>query len=154
MINEISFPKSGLLICLAETNQRNDRKALGVGSYIFSSLAKSMLNRFLPVFPLNCTSTNSVFCSISLLRMTPSPNLSCRTLSPGLYCCSFGLSGCGAGGGGKFFPEGADGGTVGDEYEPVRGAQLGGMMRPGFAALFPPKVLLLPLPNVRPVSRE
>src|SRR5258708_34994160 len=52
-----------------------------------------MLRRFLPCLPWNCTSTNSVSCTISLLRMTPSPNLSWRTLSPGLNCWPFGLAG-------------------------------------------------------------
>jgi len=45
-------------------------------SYIFSNLAKSKLRRFFPCLPWNWTSTNSVFCSISLFRMIPSPNLS------------------------------------------------------------------------------
>src|SRR5579863_1660752 len=91
--------------------------------YSFSRFAKSMLRRFLPIFPLNWTSTNSVSCSISLLRMTPSPNLSWRTLSPGLYCCPFGFAGLGGTG-----VDGVDGGTVGDEYEPVRGVKGAGVL--------------------------
>src|SRR5881628_3800469 len=90
--------------------------------YSFSSLAKSILSRFLPILPSNCTSTNSVFCSISLFRMVPLPNTLCRTLSPGLYCCSFGAGGVGGvggcdegvfcdGAGVTFFAAGEDGGT-------------------------------------------
>src|SRR5215469_640416 len=67
-----------------------------LNNYNFSSFAKSMLNRFLPCFPANCTSRNSVSFNISLLRTMPSPNLSCRTRSPALYCCIFGSTGSGA----------------------------------------------------------
>src|SRR5579872_5200648 len=89
-------------------------------SYNFSSFAKSMLKCFLPMVPWNCTSTNSVPCSMMLLRMIPSPNLSCKTLSPGLNRCTFGFAGGGGGVGcvgllSLFFIEDDDGGTVGEE---------------------------------------
>src|SRR5579859_7688977 len=103
-----------------------------------------MLKRFFPILPSNCTSTNSVSCSISLLRMVPLPKRLCITLSPGLYCCPFGLAGgvgVGGGGGVAFLADGTDGGTVGDEYVPGRGDR--GEYAPG-----------LPLPNVRPLSRD
>src|SRR5579863_8508493 len=64
--------------------------------YSFSNLAKSMLRRFLPCLPWNCTSTNSVSCTISLLRITPSPKVLWRTASPDLNCW---LAGFAAGGG-------------------------------------------------------
>src|SRR6266700_509567 len=66
-----------------------------LNNYNFSSFAKSILNRFLPCFPANCMSRNSVSFAISLLRTTPSPNLSCRTRSPALYCCTLGSAGSG-----------------------------------------------------------
>src|SRR5579863_2264014 len=90
-------------------------------SYSFSSFAKSILKCFLPMVPWNCTSTNSVPCSMMLLRMMPSPNLSCNTLSPGLNRCTLGFAGGGGGVGcagwfalaSLFFIE-DDGGTVGE----------------------------------------
>src|SRR5947209_19943028 len=85
----------------------------------FSNLAKSRLNLFLPYLPWNCTSTNSVPASISLLRMIPSPNLSWRTRSPGLYCWALGLTGSAFGVGVGLLSlrcaDGSDGGSVGDE---------------------------------------
>src|SRR5947209_13355685 len=74
--------------------------------YSFSSFAKSILRRFFPILPSNCTSTNSVFCSISLFKMVPLPNRLCITLSPGLYCCPFGAADVGCCGGGVFCEDG------------------------------------------------
>ena len=86
----------------------------------------------------------------------PLPNTLCSTLSPGLYCWVFGSTGVGGvfcdGAGGTFFDGGVDGGTVGEEYEPVRGDYFGGVALPGLDWLLP-YVLALPLPKVRPVSR-
>src|SRR3982074_2188998 len=100
-----------------------------------------MLQRFFPILPSNCTSTNSVSCSISLFRTMPPPNMLCRTLSPGLYCWPLGVGGVASCAGGP------EGGTVGEEYEPGRGVHLGGAVLP---LLLPG----LPLPKVRPLSRE
>src|SRR5258708_21044584 len=100
-----------------------------------------MLNRFFPIVPSNCTSTNSVSCSISLFRTIPPPNMLCRTLSPGLYCCPLGVGGV------AFCGVGPAGGTVDQEYEPGRGVHLAG-------AGLPPPLRGLPFPNVLPLSRQ
>src|SRR5215469_14008543 len=103
-------------------------------NYNFSSFAKSMLSRFLPCFPLNCTSTNSVPRSISLCKIIPSPNRSWLTLSPALNCCTFGCA-CSFGGvcedgvvfcdsddvtSRQFVCDGSFGGTDGEELDEGR----------------------------------
>src|SRR5947209_892004 len=139
----------------ADKQERTGGWYFMVQDQIFSSFAKSILKRFLPNLLWNCTSTNSVPCSISLLRIVPSPKVSWRTLSPGLNCCSFGFA---AGGGvaGVFaadvpvgvtllpFPaEGALGG-VEDEGRELHCDDCGVL----------PLVCGLPEPKTRPVSRS
>ena len=76
--------------------------------------------------------------------MIPSPNLSCRTLSPGLYCWLFGLDGVGGGPSELFFCEGKIVGTEGFIFDDGRAVLRGfGLLDCG-----------LPEPNTRPVSRD
>src|SRR5215469_2310265 len=118
-------------------------------TYNFSSFAKSMLKRFLPNLLPNCTSTNSVSSCISLLRMVPSPNLSCSTRSPGLNCCPFGLAGLGGAGGVTLLPP-FGGGTEGGFPDEV--LDDGRDVHCEVCPLVP--VDGLPLPNTRPASRD
>src|SRR5258706_8931698 len=128
-------------------------------AHSFSSFAKSILKRFLPNLLPNCTSTNSVSSCISLLRIVPSPNLSCCTRSPGLNCCPFGLAGAGGVGGVLAvddgvggvtwllsFGGGTEGGLPGEVLDDGR------VVHCEVCPFVP--VDGLPLPNVRPVSRD
>ncbi len=80
---------------------------------------------------------------MSLLRMMPSPNVAWRTLSPGLYCWVFGLTGSAFCGDVELlllrWADGRDGGLFGDEG--AGGDQRG---RLPFAGV--------PLPKTLPVS--
>src|SRR5258706_12671180 len=126
-------------------------------AHSFSSFAKSILKRFLPNLLPNCTSTNSVSSCISLLRIVPSPNLSCCTRSPGLNCCPFGLAGAG-GVGGVLADDDDDSGGV-TLLLPFCGGTEGGFPggvfddgRGGHFEVCPfVSVDCLPLPNARPV---